>query len=189
MTERVILISGPQWVPLGFFQKFYEARIRTAFDQPNTRFVLGAANGVDLFAQRLLEVLCTDDFSRVTVYNKKQADGRVSDKFGIINGYESFPLRDAAMAAMAAVATEMIVCLPLFGGGVSGTVMPLLKFHGKDVKTTDVLRQNSEPWNEDVLKTHIVALYPSNLVAKKIVDDDVPVKYEMVMCENISEMK
>lgn len=184
--RRIILIAGPQWVPLGYFQKFYEARIRTAFEQDKSAyFVLGAADGVDSFAQNLLASICVgDDFDRVIIYNKGDKDGRVSPNFELVNGFESYPLRDAAMAE---IATETIVCLPLYGGAVSGTVLPLLTVIDSDQNakhTLERFREHSERWDDAVVKKHIVplyeALYPANLVAKKMTaattidDDDAP---------------
>ncbi len=157
----LILITGPQWVPRGFFEQFYEKQIRAEFAAGNS-FRVGAASGVDEFAQELLADLFATHaeaaFTRVVVFNKGGKDGRKSSKFLLVNGFASYPERDAAMAC----GVDSVICtLPLFGGGVSGSVMPLLAaLKPGEATHLDVIRANSEPWwTQEQLDNHIIPLY------------------------------
>ncbi len=157
----IILITGPQWVPRGFFEKFYGDRIRAEFAAGNS-FRVGAASGVDEFAQELLADLFAmhgeTDFTRVVVFNKGDKDGRKSSKFLLVNGFASYPERDAAMAHGV---NDVMCTLPLFGGGVSGSVVPLLTaLSPLETKAAALLRAHSEPWwTQEQLDTHIIPLY------------------------------
>lgn len=169
MSEVVVLISGNQWVPEGFFQKFYMDKIREEFAK-GSRFVVGAAKGLDYFSQEELRRLCEssnddENYKRVTVFNKEDKDGRVCDKFALVNGFPTYPARDMAMAR---VATRKIVTLAQYGGATGGSLVPLLAVNLPSVvgvtpsdapKILDVLRENSEPWSEEVIENYIKPLY------------------------------
>lgn len=183
-----VLITGQQWVPLGYFQYYYETPIREAF-AAGKNFRLGAAeSGVDLFAQHLLKHLCIaskdeKSFQRVTIYNKDLKDGRIDKRFTLVNGYASYPDRDVQMAISA---SDRIVCLAQWGGGVSGTLLPLLvmqifKDHeaeeeddvmtpqeafARGDKTLGMIRGASETWNADWLESEIIPLYKRLYPAK-----------------------
>jgi len=125
--EIVAMISGPQWVSQKFYNKHYLARL-FALAAGQAKFVVGAADGVDTYAQKDLARLCENgllDPQRVTVFNKGDKDGRVHPDFLLCNGFRSYPERDRAMCD---VATELICKLPQFGGASGGTALNVLRF-------------------------------------------------------------
>jgi len=144
------MISGAQWVPRAFFDRFYRARIeQAAADGKN--FVVGAADGVDAFAQEMLTALCPD---RVTVYDKGARDGRRCDGFALRNGFASYPERDAAM--LAACSGNVIAVLPQMGGACSGVLPLVLPSCTPDTLAT--LRAASELYDA-VLFAQVAAVY------------------------------
>lgn len=160
MQAEVCFITGPQWIPLGFFQKFYETKISVKFAQ-GAHFVLGAAEGVDMFSQQLLQHLCekagVSTFERVTIFNKGVKDGRLTQRFLLCNGFSSYPDRDTALAVGS---TCDIVTLPLYGASVSGSVSPCMSARGLDGdRVLAAQRSIAEPWDADFLLTAIVPIY------------------------------
>lgn len=156
VSNRVILITGPQWVNRGYFERFYEPDIRKEVDAGSS-FILGAADGIDAFAQELLAELCPE---RVTVCNKGAKDGRKSPRMALHNGFASYPDRDMHMAKEC---TNVICVLPQFGCGTTGALLPLLLSRfgasGSVNAITDFIRKSCEEWNETVLRDEIVPLY------------------------------
>lgn len=87
-----VLITGQQWVSQSYFDATHAADIREQF-AAGKNFKLGAAdNGIDIMAQRLLIQLCEEtkseeSFKRVTIFDKKDKDGRLDKRFLLSNGY------------------------------------------------------------------------------------------------------
>lgn len=156
---RLVLITGPQWVPRGYFQRHYEHVIRQLYAE-GALFRLGAAEGIDAFAQELLAKLLVegDAADRVTVYDKADKDGRKSPRFALVNGFASYPERDRAMARNC---STCVCVLPLYGGAVSGSLEPLFHIELDDGGDDErfVMRGKSEPWNREVIDQHIIPLY------------------------------
>lgn len=124
-VTKTFLISRPQWVNQEYYERAYASVVYDAFAQGH-RFVLGSAAGVDTFAQHQLALLAraSGDFEsamrRVSIFCKEQKDGRLYPEFGLENGFTSFPERDLAMVEKAEM---LIVFLPQYGSGVSGTML------------------------------------------------------------------
>ena len=99
----VCMIFGQQWVPLEYYKLHYATLVEDAFNHKPTRLVVGAANGIDTYAQRHLAQLCEEsddsdnDFNRISVYDKENKDGRIDKRFLLNLGYNSYPERDFAM--------------------------------------------------------------------------------------------
>lgn len=153
-TAKTLMIYGQQWVPKSYFDKHYAERIKQVFlNEPDTRFVLGAAAGVDSFAQQLLMELCGHDHTacaRVTVFDKAAKDGRLSSLFSLQNGFATYPERDAAMHS---AASEHLCVLAQYGGATSGCayIVLLAHFHGNTEKASGAaaaLRLASEPYSK-----------------------------------------
>jgi hypothetical protein len=158
---KKILITGAQWVGPGFFEYYYRnAILRCVAD--GCVFLVGAADGIDTFAQELLAERCPE---RVIVCNKGTKDGRKSPRMSLRNGFASYPERDLHMAKEC----QAIICtLPQFGGGTTGALYPLLRaqFGPAADSICASIREDSEKWDEKVLKEVIAPLYeklyPSN---------------------------
>lgn len=168
--ERLmVMITGPQWVTEGFFEAHYEGAIRKAADA-GCWFMVGAAEGVDAFAQELLAELCPE---RVIVCNKGTKDGRKSPLMCLRNGFASYPERDKHMANEC---TRAICTLPQYGGGTSGALYAILRaqFGSEAEEICSFIRKASEPWDEKVLKETIIPSlekkYPSKTVSAAPVD-------------------
>ena len=178
------LITGQQWIPLGYFQFYYEPDIRKAFAEGKT-FALGAGGNTDNFAQQLLAHLCKTSgdetsFKRVTIFNKGDKDGRVDARFNLVNGFDSYPNRGVQMAARC---KDRICHLAQWGGGVCGSlielqVMQILEegphegaptpqeaFVRSD-KVLSLVRGASETWNADWLESEIIPMYKRLYPAK-----------------------
>lgn len=124
-----VLITGQQWVSQSYFDATHAADIREQF-AAGKNFKLGAAdNGIDIMAQRLLIQLCEEtkseeSFKRVTIFDKKDKDGRLDKRFLLSNGYPDYPARDTQMALQCK--SEPICKLAQHGNGTSGAANPLL---------------------------------------------------------------
>ena len=122
----VVMVSGQQWVSRRFFEQHYTHKL-LAHAAQNARFVLGAADGVDTYAQQTLAELCDAgllDPERVTIFNKGAKDGRALSTFRLRNGFASYPERDRAMC----VESSVLVCtLAQYGCGTSGAALNVLR--------------------------------------------------------------
>lgn len=163
---KKILIAGPQWLGLGYFEHYYRSAIlRCAAD--GCIFLVGAADGIDTFAQELLAELCPE---RVIVCNKGTKDGRKSQRMSLRNGFASYPERDLHMAKEC----QGIICtLPQFGGGTTGALYPLLcaQFGSAADSICASIREDSEKWDEKVLKELIAPLYEKLYPSKTVSPD------------------
>lgn len=161
-----LMIYGQQWLPRKYFEKHYAPHIERAFHKL-TMFVIGAADGIDTFAQELLVKLCATDenaYRRVTIFNKGDKDGRLSSRFALVNGFATYPDRDVAMFR---ASTERLCVLAQFGGATSGcTFICLLEHFGGDVdKARDAhnaLRRASEPHSETMEKIVKIIYYEAS---------------------------
>ncbi len=116
-----VFISGPEWVPRAYYDYFYADDIET-YAQRGCKFVLGAAGGIDLFAQEQLLALGING-AHVSVYNKGDKDGRISPLFTLVNGFEDYPTRDRALVD---ASTFLLAVLPQMDGGQSGVLQSVL---------------------------------------------------------------
>ena len=152
-NRDVVLITGQQWVSFSFFAIHYEGPIRHAWSK-GAHFVVGAADGIDRWAQALLSELAfpesqahgsLDEAARVTVFDKGDKDGRVNTAFKLSNGYDSYQKRGEAMAK---TATRTICVLAAYGAASSGALQDLLTAELKDAelaaKVLATLRDHSE---------------------------------------------
>ena len=152
--KNVLFVSGAQWVPVEYFNIYYRPILLRCIAD-DYHFIVGAADGVDQFTQELLVKHIAGKesrTSRVTVFNKKNKDGRLTLDFMLSNGYASYPERDLAAAQQA---TELLCILPQFGGGQSGVMIPLLESMDEPLTASNVLekiRQNSEPFNAELVR-------------------------------------
>lgn len=156
--SRVVLVCGPQWIPASYYDKHYRARIAQLV-KDDAIFVLGAANGVDTMAQQQLHEL---GHTSVVVYNKGDKDGRLDSNFELINGFRSYPERDAAMRAVA----KTIVCtLPQMSGGVGGSMVSVLAQNewarGHEQSILDTIRAHSEPFDAKLTES-VARVYANN---------------------------
>ena len=146
-----IFVSGPQWLPRGYYTAYYCERVNEAFKR-GARFVVGGSNkGIDAYAQEHLATLENVD---VTVHCTGSRDGRHSKLFTLVNGYATFADCDRAMTR---AATEAICVLPQYGGGQSSALVPTLTRCGRisDVSAPHVLktiRRYSEPYSAEMMR-------------------------------------
>jgi hypothetical protein len=179
---KKILITGPQWLGRGYFEHYYRnAILRCIAD--GCIFLVGAADGIDTFAQELLAERCPE---RVIVCNKGTKDGRKSPRMSLRNGFASYPERDLHMAKEC----QAIICtLPQFGGGTTGALYPLLRaqFGPTADSICASIREDSEKWDEKVLKEVIAPLYeklyPSNTVSPDAVAVHQELQQELIAKE------
>ena len=159
-----MLICGPQWIPIEYYDYHYRPRIQQHIDEGCT-FIVGGANGVDMFAQQQL-ASAKLDATRVTVYNKGTKDGRVVFGFGLENGFTTYPQRDVAMAKKA---SDIVCVLPQLGGGQSGCIVPVLyDVDNPSVNAEAILskiRSFSEQY-DSVLFEKIAAVYAAHYKEK-----------------------
>ena len=146
----VVFISGPQWLPRGYYNAYYRARVNDAYKR-GARFVVGAGKGIDACAQ---EHLATLDKADVTVHNTGSRDGRLSKTFTLVNGHATFVDCDRAMTH---AATEAVCVLPQYGGGQSGALIPALTRCGNvdDAAAPRILtaiRRHSEPYSAEMMR-------------------------------------
>lgn len=164
--EIVVMVSGPQWVSRDYYVEHYTGELY-ALAALNTRFVLGAADGIDTYAQEDLAAMCeagTLDPTRVTIFNKGAKDGRVHSQFALQNGFASYPERDRAMCELS---TKLLCRLPQYGGGTGGTALNVLRLaFGGDEDNAQIahkaLRVYSERLDEaqkSVMIEHVRAAY------------------------------
>ena len=83
------------------FDKFYKNEILLAVNNPNSKFVMGNAPGVDYMAQKLLiELFDNDDkkLDRICVYHRDDNPGKIADpRIKTIGGFKSHDDKDRAM--------------------------------------------------------------------------------------------
>lgn len=164
---HIYLITGPQWIPQAYFDCHYRPIILQKI-QEGSNFILGAAEGVDFFAQLLLsnEISENQHADRVTICNKGQKDGRMSQKFNLLNGFEKYPDRDHYMSKQA---DEVICIVPQYGGGTTGVLIPLLCFGGKmsfgEAKNVlEIIRKHSEPYSKE-LESQVSEVYKNRYLS------------------------
>lgn len=162
----VVMISGPQWVSRDYYIEHYgQALLDWAKD--GAHFVLGAADGIDAFAQQDLALMCRKNFidgSRVTIFNKGEKDGRAHPDFELRNGFGSYPERDRAMCDAASV---LLCKLPQYGGASGGTALNVLRMaFGGDEELALIahtaLRAHSERFSAEqkqIVMPHVEAAY------------------------------
>lgn len=115
-VERgVVMVSGPTDFTQEQFDTYYVPKL-TKYVEQGMRFVVGGASGVDRMCQEFL-ISQGYDPSRVTVYDKSSQDNRLDQRFGHVNGFKSYPDRDAAMTRDSHVD---LVTVHQYGGGGSG---------------------------------------------------------------------
>lgn len=93
-------ISGHIDLSFDDFVKHYKERIQNIIEkEPQSRFVVGDAPGVDIQAQRLLmELLGNDALDRVTIYHIGDAPKNIANpKLKTMGGFPSHTAKDVAM--------------------------------------------------------------------------------------------
>jgi hypothetical protein len=157
---KSVFVSGAQWVPRGYFDRYYRPALQRYLDA-GCAFIVGGAPGVDAFAQEMLRDALPDAAEagrRVRVYNKATQDGRASPHFGLVNGFESYPARDAQALRDA---DEFFCVLPQFGGGQSGVMLSVLEATETctdGASALEFIRRRSEPF-ESALVQRVAAVY------------------------------
>ena len=147
--QKVIFVTGPQWVPKVYFDKFYKPRLTALVADTNNVFTLGAADGVDSFTQQFF-IDAKIEPRRVTIYNKGDKDQRLHPDFKLTNGFSSYPDRDQALYEDS---DELLVFLPQMGGAQSGVMQSILLSAGV-LDGADVLgyiRHVSEPFDKELM--------------------------------------
>jgi hypothetical protein len=141
--DTTAMISGHTDLTEENFKKFYVAKI-DEYVAKGYSFVIGGAEGTDTMAQKYLA-----DFPdvEVTVYDKGTQKNVHCDRFKHLNGFKTYPERDAAMTD--ASSTDIAI-LQQYGGAASGTAGNLYrrKF-GDDLskQIIKLIRDNSMPYN------------------------------------------
>lgn len=148
MSEnKVAMISGHTDLTPSEFETYYRPKIDN-YIAKGYSFVLGGAEGADKLAQ--LYLASTVDLSKfkVTVYDKGQQNNVHDSRFEHVNGFSSYPERDAAMTAVSSVD---ICILRQKGGAGSGTAANIYRrAFGDDVakKLIKLIRSNSMPYDD-----------------------------------------
>ena len=123
-TIQTILVTGPRSVGPNYFRTHYKPQLDQALGAyPDCRFVLGDADGVDRLAQQYLHGarIAAD---RVTVHVLSGQTARLEcADWRVDTSATTYAERDMAMAR---VATRAIAVLPQYGGGTSGSAMPVI---------------------------------------------------------------
>ena len=157
--SRVVMISGTtdQWTGEEW-KKYYADPIDALVAAGVCDFVVGGADGVDKRAQLYLAI--KHPKVQVTVYDKGQQHNVFDERFKHVNGFASYPERDAAMTA---ASTEDLLVLSQYGGAASGTFANLLRRFllksRQDVRDlgsaseqtkqfVDLVRKHSMPYNK-----------------------------------------
>ena len=127
-----LMVSGPQTSVCGqpYFAAFYLPKLRAfATKHGNGRIVVGNAKQIDEHTQNWAAMSLPA--SQVTVYVPR--DDLLASQFRHERGFEidataeSYPKRDALM--LKSSTEPPLIVLPWCGGGVSGSVVPLLLHH------------------------------------------------------------
>lgn len=143
-TEQTVMVSGHTDLTQEEFDTFYKNKIDEYVDK-GYAFVVGGADGSDKFTQLHL---ASKDNVEVTVYDKGTQNNVHCPRFKHINGFTSYPERDAAMTA----ASSIDICiLRQTGCAGSGTAANLYRrqFGNEMAKTIiKIIRDNSMPFTQ-----------------------------------------
>ncbi|AGF85328.1 hypothetical protein QJ854_gp454 [Moumouvirus goulette] len=95
----IYFISGHTDLTEQEFNLLYRNIIIEATTNPDNKFVMGNAPGVDFMAQKLLiEILGNDAYNRITVFHRGNDPGTIADpKLKTKGGFKSHNEKDAAM--------------------------------------------------------------------------------------------
>jgi hypothetical protein len=86
-------ISGHCDISEDEYLKYYQASIDKALEDPNSKFVVGDANGVDALTQKYL----TGKTKNVTVYHLKDTPKNNYGNFNTIGNFQKHSEKDEAM--------------------------------------------------------------------------------------------
>ncbi len=158
LPRRVVMISGTtDEMTTEEWTKYYGDPI-DALVTAGCTFVVGGADGVDKRAQ--LHLANSHPLIQVTVYDKGTQCNVYGQRFKHVNGFSSYPERDAAMTA---ASTEDLLVISQYGGTASGTFANLLRRFllgtkqdvrdsvsaaDKSKQFVDLVRKHSMPYNK-----------------------------------------
>jgi hypothetical protein len=131
--EKTAMVSGHTDLTQEKWDKYYKAKIDKLIEE-GYAFVVGGAAGADELTQLYLAKFPEVD---VTVYDKGTQDNAKCPRFKKVNGFKTYPERDAAMTA----ASSLDVCvLNQYGGAGSGTAANLYRRKFGDETSKQIIK-------------------------------------------------
>jgi predicted house-cleaning noncanonical NTP pyrophosphatase (MazG superfamily) len=101
ITGKTYFISGHIDITEEQFNKYYRDKIIEAASNPNNKFVIGSAPGVDYMTQQLLVKLLENEpggLDRISVYHRGKIPETLADcRLKTIGGFASHDQKDSAM--------------------------------------------------------------------------------------------
>ena len=158
----IVMISGHTDITQEQFQKYYQPLIDEYVDK-GAKFIVGGAYGTDSMAQHYLATKNVD----VTVYDKgDQNNVHDPEKFNHLNGFPSYPKRDAAMTENSTVDIAFLrndrmakgsgscanIVRRVFGDKVSKKVFKLMRDKRKlDIPFNEVINKAYPDIGQDIV--------------------------------------
>lgn len=142
--SKTVMVSGHTDLSKEEFDTYYVPELKASIAKGES-FVVGGADGCDKMTQ---EFLSNYPEVNATIYDKGTQKNVHCSRFGHINGFASYPLRDKAMTE---ASYRDIAYLHQYGGAASGTGANLLrrKFgHEMAEQITKLLRDHSMKYDK-----------------------------------------